>query len=522
MSLRWKDIHDWVFLGGIFLIVAGIPVSHFLMSVGGLAISANWLLEGGYRRKFKALLSHKAALVFLSIYFLHALGMLYTQDIDFGLKDLRIKLPFLALPIILASSRPLKANELRLVLMAFVAAVAFGSFRSLFELLTAEVTDVRQISVYISHIRFALSVCLAIFILGYSVFNNWFPGKPALGIQVILILWLGVFLFLLQSFTGLMVMGGTSVLLLLIYGWQSDRRDIRMALLSAGILLPLLTGAYIYSVVRTMHTPQPVDFGALEQYSEAGSFYHHDTLNQQTVNGHYMWLYLAEDELKEAWEGRSSLDFYGNDLVGHDLRDIIIRYLTSKGLRKDSTGLASLSDAEIRLIEQGTGNARCGGLNVLKARICQIYWEYETYRWTGDPSGHSVLMRWEYWKAAWGIIRHHPVAGVGTGDLKQAFAEQYDHMGSTLDPEWRLRSHNQYLSIFAAFGAIGLFVFLIALFLPLRWKRPPEPMLFSAFFIIALLSMTTEDTMESQAGATFIAFFYCLLLLRAQGAEPDA
>ncbi|MBE0641117.1 MAG: hypothetical protein IH599_03725, partial [Bacteroidales bacterium] len=297
MTIQWKDIHHGVFLGGTFLLAIGIPTSHFLMSVGGLALSANWLLEGDHRRKLTVLFRDRAALIFLSIYLMHAVGMLYTSDVTFGLKDLRIKLPFLALPIIFATSRPFKTKEIHILLLAFVSAVTFGSLRSVYELLTAQVTDVRMISVYISHIRFALSVCLAIFILGYSVYHRWFPGRTSVLLQGLLMLWLSVFLLLLQSFTGLMVMGTTGIVLLLWYGWRNQRRNVRLAMLGAGILLPLITGAYVYKVVGVMHTPRPIDLSALEERTASGTLYHHDTLNRQTVNGHYIWIYLAEDEL---------------------------------------------------------------------------------------------------------------------------------------------------------------------------------------------------------------------------------
>jgi len=32
------------------------------------------------------------------------------------------------------------------------------------------------------------------------------------------------------------------------------------------------------------------------------------------------------------------------------------------------------------------------------------------------------------------------------------------------------------------------------------------------FFCIALLSMLNEDTLETQAGVTFFAFFYCFFI----------
>ena len=130
MVLPWKDIHRAIFLGGTFLLAIGIPTSNALMSIGGIVLSINWLLEWDMRRKLQQLWSNKAALIFLAIYMIHVLGMSYTSDLDFGLKDLRIKLPFLYLPIIYATALPFRVKHFRLILMAFVAAVTVGSLRN--------------------------------------------------------------------------------------------------------------------------------------------------------------------------------------------------------------------------------------------------------------------------------------------------------------------------------------------------------------------------------------------------------
>jgi hypothetical protein len=87
-------------------------------------------------------------------------------------------------------------------------------------------------------------------------------------------------------------------------------------------------------------------------------------------------------------------------------------------------------------------------------------------------------------------------------------------MNSPLTAEWRLRSHNQFLAIGTAFGIIGLIWFLIALFYPLFLKEYRIDYFYFLFIVIAVLSMLTEDTLESQAGVTFFAFFNSLFLFQ--------
>jgi len=513
--------HHWAFFGGLLILMAGIPTSRFLMSLGQFVLLGNFILEGNYLRKFHRLRQDRAALLFLMIYAMHLIGLLWTSDFQFALKDLRIKLPFLSLPVILATSRMVSRSEFRYLLMAYVSAVTFGSLRSVWEVWHREVIDVREISVYISHIRFSLNICLAVFVLFHSLIRRWFSARWMVLLQLLLLAWLMVFLMILQSFTGIMVFLLGSFILLVLYGFRQKRRLPRLAMLSLGLMIPLAALVYLFQIVSPMVVVDRVDLHTLERKTALGNLYHHDTINQQTVNGHYLWLYLSEDELRDAWAIRSTLPYHGLTADGHDLRDILIRYLTSLNLRKDAAGVAALSEEDIRRIEEGVPNAYLPEYGVIRSRVLQIVWEYENYRYTRDPSGHSVLMRYEYWKAAWGIIQSNLLRGVGTGDTRDAFHAYYTRTDSLLDPEWRLRSHNQYLSVFVAFGLLGLIIFLAALFLPPLFRKPVVPFLFISYMIIALLSMVTEDTMESQAGATFVAFFYSfLLLMPATGAEP--
>ena len=85
-------------------------------------------------------------------------------------------------------------------------------------------------------------------------------------------------------------------------------------------------------------------------------------------------------------------------------------------------------------------------------------------------------------------------------------------MNSKLDSDHYLRSHNQYLAITVAFGIFGLAFFLFALFYPMLFLNQMGNFLYVVFLLTLVLSMLTEDTLETQAGATFFAFFNAFFL----------
>jgi O-antigen ligase len=143
----------------------------------------------------------------------------------------------------------------------------------------------------------------------------------------------------------------------------------------------------------------------------------------------------------------------------------------------------------------------------LQGRLHEIAWEIDVYKKTGNPNGHSLTQRFEYWKTATRIIKNNLLFGVGTGDLGLAFQEEYNKSNSVLEQRWRLRSHNQYLSIAVGMGIIGLLWFLLTLFYPMFKLNMQSNFLYLSFFVIAIVSFLTEDTLETQAGVTFFAAF---------------
>jgi hypothetical protein len=219
-------------------------------------------------------------------------------------------------------------------------------------------------------------------------------------------------------------------------------------------------------------------------------------------------------ELRDAWKLRSKLCIDSNDNKGHLTYSTLIRFLNSKGITKDAEGISSLSDKEVHFIEQGIANVNYTGLWGIRMRLYQLFWELDYNQRGGkSPIGYSVMMKWEFWKTSVNIIRNNPISGVGTGDVTDAFKEEYTTSNSWLNEKWRLTSHNYYFYIAVALVIPGLIIFLILISAPFILTVSQSPYFpLTIFFWIAIISMLTEDTLNTQAGASFVAFFYCFFL----------
>ena len=287
-----------------------------------------------------------------------------------------------------------------------------------------------------------------------------------------------------------------------------------LKILLAAIMIIVTTAAilYIRGIVREFYTVHPVDKTRLDSLTSRGHPYTNIINSDLTENGNYLYLYCQLDEMRDAWNKRSRISCDSNGINGERITFTLIRFLTSKNLRKDADGVDSLKTDEIRAIERGIPNYLFLDKFSMKSRIYEFLWGYDMYKRTGDPTGYTIMQRIEFWKASLGIIRDNWLTGVGTGDMNEAFQQQYVNMDSKLKPDQRWRSHNQFLSVFVGFGILGFLWFLIAVFYPAWRLRGFSDYFFLVFIIIGILSMMTEDTLESQMGVTFFTFFYCFFL----------
>ena len=508
--------HRNFYLLGLAVIIAGVVWSNFLMSLGNLILLFNYLLEFDFSRKFKELKSQKLILVLLSLPLAHFVGLIWTSDFGYAQKDILNKAILITLPIIIGTNKRLNQKELKALIGIYLSTVLILSIFSLAKFLGywgETIIDKRDLSILISHIRYGLNFAMAIVLIFYlfKKFNSFFKT-----ILTSLSIWFIACLFLFELTTGLVCLMAAISSVIAIRLWSHRTKFVyKLSLLVLAVILCLGVVWEIKQVYNGYYQAIELDYDQ-DNYKVKtlqGKRYYHNKESDLKVNGVYLWRFIQGDELEVEWNKRSSINYDSLDRKGQPLTHTLVRFLSSRGFKKDSAGISNLTDADITAIENGVANAYYLYHNPIQNRIHRTIYEFENYKESGVINGFSLIMRYEYWKNTWSIIKENPALGVGTGDIKDEIKKAYDNRNSQLTEKFRKRTHNQYLTIWGTLGTFGLLVFLVYLIYPVFLVDKTNRRLYFIFFVIAALSYITEDTLETQAGVTFIALFNSLILL---------
>ena len=516
MKLTRPQIHEQVYFYGLILLAVSLPLSIFAVTLAQMLLLINWFVEGRFREKWMRFRQNPAIGILLALYILHALGLLWSDDPAYSFLDMRVKASLLLLPLVIGTSGTLKRDQLDRILLIYTLAVFTATMASVMALLgwlTVQVEGYRDLSLFMSHIRFSLMVVLAILITVWYLFlQKGSISRPVKIWYLVGLIWFPVFLILLKSLSGIIIMGFLGFFLLV--RWVFEIRDgaIRFMVFMPVIMIPLFTIIYIGQVVNKYYTFDEIHFDEIDSHTVLGNPYKNHPNLREVENGHYVWLHICDIEMEEEWNKVSDIDFRGKTLNGNSIRGTLIRFLTSKGLRKDAAGVRQLSKAEIQAVEMGVANYIYLQRFRLYPRIYEVIWEIDRYRLGYSPNEKSVVQRYLYLEAGWKIARENLLYGVGNGDVKDEFEAYYDRVNSPLSNEWRRRAHNQYLTFLISFGIPGFLICMGSLIAPLFLMKRNRSFLAVGFLILMLLSMVSEDTLETAIGASFIGFFYSLFI----------
>lgn len=513
-----KSVHHGILLFSLALFVTGIPFCRPLMSFGLILLSANWLAEGHWKEKAAMLRGNRLLPACLLLYAVHVLGLLLTSNWDYALQDLLIKLPLLLLPLLFATTPALERKEYEGLLGIYVCAVCASALIGLVHFhLHPEITDKRDIAMHISYIRFGLNLCFGCFIALWFLHKEFVRQRRPLWLAAsgTAALWqLGMMVYI-GTLTALILTLIVSISILYIHAFRTPYRRLGHLLATCLSLTLLAAGTQLFFSVR-QYTHSNFNPATADSLTADGHPYTYPLERQHIENGQHVYAYVCEEELEAAWKTRSGLAYDGwTRDGGHLVRITLIRYLNSKGLRKDRQGVEALTPEDIHHIENGLSNVQYTYGMGFRKRYYENLWETMVYLRYNEELG-SVPQRIEAWKASCRLIAAHPCFGVGTGDVKDAFMEALRESGSPIDGIL-VRSHNQYLSFAIAFGCIGLLLCLFSLFYPPFASRKRMPRLYGIFLLVFLLSMLSDDPMERQDGVTFFAFFNSLYLFLYKG-----
>jgi O-Antigen ligase len=515
MQFTRQIIHRRIYILMLMAIVATLPLSEYVLSMAEIFMAANYLLEGKYKEKWKNLISKKFALINLSLFVILIIGLIYTTDYEYAFKDIKIKLPLLFFPVIISTSEKLNKKELFAVFSVFILALLVSCGINVF---TA--TGIRGMSRFVSHIRFGLLIDIGIFAIIYALLKYRLYKKSYSILLYFIASFFVAYLVFTGNFTGIIVFGLSIFIFLIYFFFKAQKILTKLSLMLSVLIFSFL---FLHPIVKNYKLlylkNNEINFQQLEEHTKNGNSYLHDTINLITENGYYIRQYICETELEAEWNKQSIITYSTKDSATKFNNAVLIRYMTSKNLRKDEEGMSKMTNEDVAAVEKGITNYRFLTMNAFEKRIYKILWEFQEYKYLGSANGHSVIQRFIYVDVAWQIIKSNYLFGVGTGDVKLVFQEMYVNMDTGLKEENQHRAHNQFLTTWVSYGIIGLLLFIFVLVYPFFFKNKDVSFLYIAFFIIIVLSMLTEDTLETQTGVSIFAFFNMFLFYNTEKNE---
>jgi len=506
--------NNWFFVS-LLIFSAVLPLSEGLVSIAAAIVLIVSALEDTWKNKWDRITKRKVILLIPLIFLLYLISTLLTLKQDKSFYDLQKTLFYLVFPLAFSLGKEINARQKRFVFYVFGVSVFVAIVTAMWQWKFGKTEEgaftVHNISL-ISHIRFSFQLILILWFFIFLLQKNskQIPTLVKASLLLLIFTYLGYLLFQ-QSLTGVIALGG-SLIVFLVYLVTRVKAEWQVPMVVVLLLILFVPIIYVKKVVNNFYNIEKISPEELDRTTQKGNLYWHDFDSPLVENGHYVYLFVSEDEMREAWNKLSEFKYDSTGVNGYPVSSTLIRYLTSKGLRKDAVGVASLTTADRANIENGIANVVYTRKFSLYPRIYQTLWEYYVYTETGNSNNQSFSQRIEYARAAITIIKKNWLAGVGTGNWKTAFADAFRENNAQLDQDRYASSHNQYLNYMVKFGIPGFILIMFLLIFPIIKTRRYKDPFFLLFLVFMLLANFADSNLESHMGSSFFFFFYCLFV----------
>ncbi len=221
----------------LVLFAFALPLSTSAASILAILLLLAWLLSGNLKEKFREILHNPVAIAVLLYILLHVIGLLWSEDLTWGLKILKKQWKLLLFPIFLTL---VKKEHTKYYLAAFVTAIFLKACKAYLVWLGFITLPVGSVftTVGTSHVIYNPMLALAC----YIILQNLLFGKSSPIVQ-----WSQTFLFLFLSCNMFITVGRTGqaafFVLLAVALIQFFYTRSKKMLLAGLILLPLLLPA---------------------------------------------------------------------------------------------------------------------------------------------------------------------------------------------------------------------------------------------------------------------------------------
>ncbi len=239
------------------VLILSIILSKFMMTVSMVALAVIGLVRPDIGDVFRRFWDNKAHVALTLIFFIVLLSGLYSENTAYLLDRLRIKLPFLLLPLAFAGIPPFSRKQYHSLLYTLVILMTLSSLFVIVDIFVYwgmymdQIGKSGSVPTPIDHIRFSLLVALAV-LAGLYLFKRKFYIKYPFEKYLLLScsIFLLLFLHVLSVRSGLLALYMAVVVLIARYILLTRRYKVGLLMLVFIVSLPLL--AYQFS--KSFHT----------------------------------------------------------------------------------------------------------------------------------------------------------------------------------------------------------------------------------------------------------------------------
>ena len=520
MILKRQVFNSYIYMFGLALLAFFMPINEKIPKIILLFLLLNSLIEFNFKQKWMFIKENKRLFFITILFFIPVVFLFNTENINLGKYLIFNKLPFLLFPLIMFSSQKLSSKQLNFILLfaicgAFISSfLGFLAFKQI--ILIVSNYDVRRISPFIDRMTFSLIITINIFFIFYWIVNKTIKNKFLIVLAILIMIWFVFCLIKSEAFTGLLGLVLISFILLakkiIIFKMPIT---LKLCIISA---IPVIIIIFICENLYNYYTPTCKQ--NVSKYTKQGNIFINYS-DKQRENGNFVFLDICYEELFENWKKYSNKKLFqieNGDTIFEQTRngklyEILLRYLTSKGLQKDAEGLSKLTSKDIKNIENGETNYKYANNSGLNRRMYIIVQEFDSYFHTGDPNAKSLVQRLEYNRIGLQLFKNNFWFGCGTGDLSDVFNQYYSSGKSLLLKQNQFLTHNQFLSFFISYGIFGGLICCFIWFFPLFSKKFSKSYFFIAFFIVATVAMFSNEMLETSTRIFFVSFYYVLFLV---------
>ena len=115
-----SSFHNKLYYILVLLISFALPLSKKLIPLLIILLVLNWVVEGKFVEKLKRIRHLPYVGLFVAFYLMHLIGLLYSDNIEFGMFDVEIKLSLLVFPLLFSTSKQFHLNQVLNVFTSFV------------------------------------------------------------------------------------------------------------------------------------------------------------------------------------------------------------------------------------------------------------------------------------------------------------------------------------------------------------------------------------------------------------------